>query len=230
MPKPPIRLETVFSTVTQAGFVSRGAFLLTDRERIGALAEIRTIVLIGVAGRLGWDAFAKSQEARDGERHPLDRFSRRVIDGLARDLGGIALYPFGGPPFFPFQRWARRAEPVHPSPIGLLIHPRYGLWHSYRGALSFADALDVPPSKAVPSPCDSCAAKPCLGACPVGAFSLLGYDVPACVAYLRAAEGAECMERGCLARRACPIGADQAHGPEQAAFAMRAFVRAQEAP
>jgi len=37
------------------------------------------------------------------------------------------------------------------------------------------------------------------------------------------------MERGCLARRACPVGVAQAHGAEQAAFTMRAFLEAREA-
>ena len=37
---------------------------------------------------------------------PLDRWSRRLIERLARELGGRALFPFGGPPFLPFQRWA----------------------------------------------------------------------------------------------------------------------------
>ena len=77
-----------------------------------------------------------------------------MIEALARDLGALALFPFGGPPFWPFQQWARRSEPVHPSPIGLLIHPRYGLWHSYRGALGFREALDVPELAAAPSPCE----------------------------------------------------------------------------
>jgi hypothetical protein len=227
LPEPRTPIEPVFSAVERAGLVARGAFHLADGEREGPLADVHTIVLVGVTGRSGWDAFAMSEEARDGAKHPLDRWSRRIIGGLAQDLGAVALYPFGGPPHLPFQRWARRAEPVHDSPLGLLVHPRYGLWHSYRGALGFAEALDVPAWEAARSPCESCAAKPCLAACPVGAFSVRGYDVAACVAHLRAAEGAECMAGGCLARGACPVGADRAHGPEQAAFAMRAFRRAQ---
>jgi hypothetical protein len=219
-------IESVLSAVVRAGLVPRGAFLLPDKERVGALANVRTIVLIGVTGRSGWDAFAASGEARDGVDHPLDRFSRRVIGGLAHELGAVGLYPFGGPPHFPFQQWARRAEPVHPSPIGMLIHPVYGLWHSYRGALGFPEALEVSPSEAAPSPCDSCAEKPCLGACPVGAFSVGFYNVPACAAHLRSSAGADCMELGCRARRACPIGSEHAHGREQATFAMRAFRRA----
>ncbi len=226
LPQPRMSIEPVFSAIERAGLVPRGAFLLADGERAGALADIRAIVLIGVTGRSGWDAFAASGEASDGAGHPQDRWSRRVIDGLARDLGASALYPFGGPPHFPFQQWARRAEPVHPSPLGLLIHPTYGLWHSYRGALAFADALDVPAVEAAPSPCEACRGRPCLSACPVGAFVVGGYDVPACAAHLKSAAGADCMERGCRARRACPVGAAHVPGPEQASFAMRAFRRA----
>jgi ferredoxin len=219
----------VFTAVERAGLVPRGAFRLGKSEQDGELAGLRTLVLAGMAGRDGWSAFAASPEAADGAEHPLDRWSRRVIETVARELGAKALFPFGGPPFWPFQQWARRAEPVHPSPIGLLIHPRYGLWHSYRGALGLSEALAVPEPAAVPSPCESCSGRWCLKACPVGAFSGEGYDVAACVNHLQGAAGADCMGFGCRARRACPVGAEHAHGPEQASFTMRAFLRAQGA-
>ncbi len=221
--------ETVVSAIDSAGLAARGGFRLAQSERHGALADVGALVLIGVAGRRGWDAYAASPEAGDGLEHPLDRFSQRVIDALGAELGAVPLYPFGGPPHWPFQQWARRAEPVHPSPIGILIHPTYGLWHSYRGALGFADRLDIPALVASASPRDSCRERPCLSACPVGAFSLGGYHVGACAAHLTSAAGGDCMTGGCLARRACPVGAEQAHGPEQAAFTMRAFLRAREA-
>jgi hypothetical protein len=221
-------IETIFSAIECAGLAARGAFRLTESERAGALADARTIVLIGVAGRRGWDAYAASPEARDGLDHPLDRFSRRIIDALGAELGAVALYPFGGPPHWPFQRWARRAEPVHPSPIGVLIHPTYGLWHSYRGALAFVEPLDVPPLEAARSPCETCRGRPCLGACPVGAFSADGYDVAASAAHLKSPAGADCMTGGCLARRACPVGAEHRHAADQAAFTMRAFLRARQ--
>jgi len=79
-----------------------------------------------------------------------------------------------------------------------------------------------------PSPCDSCASRPCLSACPVGAFGADGYDVGACAAHLRRPAGLACMDGGCLARRACPVGGEHAHGPAQAAFHMRAFLRARD--
>jgi ferredoxin len=222
-------IETVLTAVAQAGLVPRGAMRLGDSERDGELADVRTLVLTGLAGREGWIAFAASPEARDGVDHPLDRWSQRVIEALAGEHGAKAFFPFGGPPFWPFQQWARRAEPVHPSPIGLLIHPRYGLWHSYRGALGFRDALDLPKPVAVPSPCESCSGRWCLRGCPVGAFSAAGYDVAACIGHLKSATGADCMDGGCRARRACPVGAEHAYGREQANFTMRAFLRAHDA-
>jgi ferredoxin len=215
--------------IRDAGLVSRGAFHLADADRTVGLETVATIVLIGVAGRQGWSAFAESSERRDGAPHPLDRWSRRVIDRLAFLCGGRALYPFGGPPYWPFQQWAMRAEPVAPSPLGLLIHPEYGLWHSYRGALAFEKMLAIPAFEPQPSPCESCAAQPCLSACPVGAFSRRGYDSARCATYLRSEDGRDCMEGGCLARRACPAGADHRPDPDQASFHMRAFLTARDA-
>jgi hypothetical protein len=218
---------TVFAAIERAGLVPRGAFLLEKSERTGELADVQTIVLAGTTGREGWDAFSASPEASDGLADPLDRWSRRVILGLARDVGAKALFPFGGPPFWPFQRWAQRAEPVHFSPIGVLIHPYYGLWHSYRGALGLPEALHVPEPATVRAPCQSCEGRWCLRACPVGAFSDAGYDVAACAGHLRSAAGADCMGLGCRARRACPVGAEHAYGPGRAHFFMRAFLRGQ---
>ncbi|MGO9769644.1 MAG: hypothetical protein ACLPSW_08850 [Roseiarcus sp.] len=220
----------IASAIERSGLIARGAFALDDLDRRAGLEGVSAIVLVGAAGARGWSAFADSPEARDRAADPLDRWSRRVIGALAAALGARALYPFGGPPHWPFQRWAMRAEAVHASPLGLLIHPDYGLWHSYRGALAFAEPIAVPAFAQRPSPCETCASRPCLGACPVGAFTTQGYDVAACAAHLRDERGLACMDGGCLARRACPVGADYAHGPAQASFHMRAFLKARGAP
>lgn len=223
-----VEIESAFEAIRRAGLVPRGALRLVESERRGPLAGVRTIVLAGMAGRDGWSAFAASLEAGDGLHDPLDRWSGRVIGALAQEIGATAFFPFGGPPYWPFQQWARRAEPVHPSPIGILIHPRFGLWHSYRGALGFSERLAVPEPEANPSPCDSCLGRWCLKACPVGAFSPGAYDVAACVGHIKSAAGADCMRFGCRARRACPVGAEYAYGREQANFLMRAFLRGQD--
>ena len=185
--------------------------------------------MLGFVGRAQWPSFTASPEAADGHDNPLDRWSRRVVGALAAELGAVALFPFGGPPWLPFQRWAMKAEPVRLSPLGMLIHPDWGLWHSYRGALALVERIDLPGPSDRPSPCDTCAAKPCLSACPVGAFALERYDVDRCVAHLRADAGRECMELGCRAREACPVGADHRYGREQASFHMRAFLASRNA-
>jgi hypothetical protein len=216
----------IVRAIEQRSLAAHGAFALDDDERQGALADVATIALVGLDGRRGWAAFSASPEARDGGADPLDRWSRRVVGALARELGARALFPFDGPPHWPFQRWAMRAEPMHASPLGLLIDPVDGLWRGYRGALAFAERLAVPPVRATASPCEICVARPCLSACPVGAFTSAGYDVAACAAHLRRPAGHACMAGGCLARRACPVGAGRAPEPAQAAFHMRAFLAA----
>ncbi|MEJ1936720.1 hypothetical protein WDZ92_41540 [Nostoc sp. NIES-2111] len=223
-------LRRLLEAAGSAGLVFRGAFSPAPEDGVpDARPGVRTgtLVLLGFAGRQGFPAFAASPEASDGAPHPLDRWSRRVIEGLAEQVDGAALFPFGGPPWLPFQRWAMRAEDVRPSPLGLLIHPERGLWHSYRGAVALQETYaGEEVARAGAGPCDTCPTRPCLSACPVGAFTREGYDVDRCAAQLRSPAGAACMDGGCLARRACPVGAEHAHTPEQAAFGMRAFLSA----
>ncbi|HXT07881.1 MAG TPA: ferredoxin [Roseiarcus sp.] len=219
-----LSLAAVSAAAQAAGLAPRGALWLDEAERSGPLVAARTVLLLGAVGSDGWPAFAASAEAADGQRHPLDRWSRRVVTELAQRFGAMALFPFEGPPYFPFQAWGARAEPLYVSPLGMYIHPRYGLWHSYRGALAFAEALDLPPREQGASPCDSCVGRPCLAACPVGAFTAAGYDVAACADWLRSGDGGTCLAGGCLARRACPVGRDFTQRPQQAALHMAAFL------
>lgn len=95
----------------------------------------RVLLLFGNVGSSLWPAFSHSSEYRDGAPDPLDRWSRRMGRTLAHAWSGVALFPFDGPPWHPFGQWAQRAEPMHPSPLGILIHPEYGLWHAYRFAV-----------------------------------------------------------------------------------------------
>lgn len=215
-----------------AGLLARGGFHPAAGD--GAPTGTATVILVGNAGPAMWRAFSEAMPPaeRAGARHPLDDWTRRVVGAIAGALGATAVFPFDGPPYPPFQRWALKTGGVFPSPIGPLIHPEFGLWHAYRGALAFAEKLALPALPAAASPCDGCAAKPCLSACPVGAFTVetappARYDVPQCVAHVTSAAGTDCLGGGCLARRACPVGRDYAYGPEQARFHMRKFLAAQ---
>lgn len=222
-------LEAVAARLAPHGLIARGAFHPSDADGVPAGPDggaARTLVMVGNAGPAMWDAFSRSTEAGDGAPDPLDRWVTRVLDGVAATFGAWPLYPFGGPPWLPFLTWAQRAEAVHPSPLGMLIHPDYGLWHAWRGAVAFAAPLDLPPPDIRPSPCATCAERPCLSACPVDAFSPAGYDVPACAAHIAGPDSGSCVPLGCAARRACPAGRDFIYAPAQAEFHMRAFLGA----
>jgi epoxyqueuosine reductase QueG len=112
--------------------------------------------------------------------------------------------------------------------LGILIHPEYGLWHAYRAALLFAESIELPPRADARSPCDTCAGKPCLSACPVHAFTNTGFDDRACTGHITQAAGRPCMDGGCLARNACPVAPALRYGAPQLQFHMAAFRRARQ--
>ena len=179
----------------------------------------QTLILIGPLEPDFWDHVTAQPEWLDGQPNPLDRWSRRVIGRLACSLGGKALFPFGGPPWHPFIAWAKASGRAFTSPVELLVHDYAGMMVSYRGALALKERLELPPTG--PSPCLSCEDKPCLSACPVNALTDGHYDVPACRSYLD--QGAECLHKGCLARRACPISQGYGRLEVQSAYHMRQF-------
>ena len=209
--------------LAEHGLILRGGFHPGSDE--AELAGVGTVVLVGNAGPAMWEAFAPHIDAAP---NPLDRWTRRVLEPIARKFGARAAFPFGEP-HWPFQRWARRAESLHPSPLGVLIHPEYGLWHAWRGALLFDEILALPARQEAASPCDSCVDKPCLTACPVGAFSRAGYDVDACAGHL-SGPAADCLSIGCRARNACPVGGAWRYPEAQLHFHMAAFARAVASP
>ncbi len=188
-------------------------------EEAGLPKGTRTLLMIGPGGAGYWPHI-RAQPEWDGIADPVDRWSRRVIGRLACDLGAKALFPFGGPPWHPFYQWALRTGRVWDSPVRLLVHAEQGLMVSFRGALALKEVLDLPPT--VDRPCNACP-KPCMTACPTGALTPAGYDVPACHAFLDTDAGQDCMERGCAVRRACPLSQSYARLPEQSAYHMRQF-------
>ena len=98
-------------------------------------AEYSMVALVGNTGSSYWPYFSQSSEFIDGDPDPLDRWSKRIAADIAVEFSVQPVFPSDGPPYFPFQRWAYRAEGLSASPLGILIHPHRGLWHSYRFAL-----------------------------------------------------------------------------------------------
>lgn len=214
-------------SLREHGLFVRGVTRLSDVEieTYGLNAEQSEIALVGNTGSSYWRQFSRSAEYLDGAAHPLDRWSRRIAASIAQALPLRPLYPFEGPPYFPFQQWAKRAEALEQSPIGVMMHPEFGLWHSYRFALQGSDLQRETAHAPVVSPCLACESKPCLHTCPVDAFGDDGYAVDICADYLRQTPQAGCHQRGCLARHACPVATEFRYVDAQGAFHLRAFLQ-----
>lgn len=211
----------ILAAIARSGFAALGWFAPVAGDGVPGQAQF--VILIGNAGPAMFRRFARE---RDPARDTLDGWTRDVVDRLAADLEARAVYPFDVSPPWPFLTWARRAGAGHVSPLGLNIHPVYGLWHAYRAALLFPVTFDLPQPSPGAHPCETCRDRPCLSACPVAAFDGKGYDVAACIRHLRPTPDSTCVSRGCLARHACPVGQDFAYAPAQAQFHMRAFLAA----
>ena len=232
-PTPPSRLA-LNAALTSHGLRLRGGWRPGPEDVIPHLPGGKKAAVVWMVGGVGsqlWPTFKASSFFQDGLDHPLDRWSRAIGEILATRWGGLALYPFEGPPFYPFQQWATRAEPLQNSPMMLRIHPEHGLWHAYRFSLALAEVLpgDLPPATPArdahkPSLCLACAGQPCLQACPVHAYTGTTFELNACADHLKTLQGQACMQMGCKARRACPVGQQHTYVPEHAAFHMNAFI------
>lgn len=207
--------------------ILRGGFLFRQDEAAPAGMSggpARAILLVGQAGDAPWPHFVRWRQSHPDVTNPLDTWSREAIGAVAQAVGARAVSP-SDRPYLPFQQWAMRAEGLKPSPLGILMHPRYGLWHAYRGALLFEEEIEIPDAGPKVHLCDTCAGKPCLKACPVGAYSVSGFDHAGCLSHVRGGQGGPCRSGGCLDRNACPYGTEYRYRPEAQAFHMAAFAR-----
>lgn len=217
-------LPELTSTLSDNGLELLGSFEPHQRDNwfVGREQQPRAIALVGNVGSLIWPHFDAARQTR--KELTLDQWTEEVVDSIASAFGLDVVYPFKGPPYYPFIQWAKRTGRLFSSPIGLTIHPDYGLWIAFRAALlldsSLGDEL-----KAASHPCDSCQDQPCLSACPVGAFAAEAYDFDACLSHL-ATPANICREGGCLARIACPVGSDHRYQKPHATFHMNQLLRA----
>jgi len=187
---------------------------------LGVMGVTEDKILVGASPQM-WPVFTQSVEFQDGQKDPLDRWSKRIIGGIAASHGWTTAYPSDGPPYAPFIAWALATGRFWQSPSGMLVHDVAGLMISIRGAL-LTDSQRT--DSTTLNPCIPCENSPCAATCPVDALSAeRGYDVPACHAYLNTEPGRDCLENGCKARRACPISHRFGRDPEQSAFHMKAF-------
>jgi ferredoxin len=217
--------RSIESALEPSGILLRGTLdfragegpMLTDRR------PAASVLLLGNVGSSIWPAFSAWNHGCDGP-DPLDTWSKQIIGPLAEEFGGTAYFP-SDPPWQPFQRWAMRAEGLKPSPLGILIHPQFGLWHGYRGAIGFPQLVGEGVTIGR-HPCDSCQTKPCLSVCPVNAVDIDpgNFTISSCRDHLETREGRDgCMGSGCLARNACPVGVGYRYETAQMRFHMQAL-------
>jgi hypothetical protein len=216
-------VDGISGDLEAVGLILRGG--LVDSPSLPELPAGRkaaTLLLVGHAGSSHWARFSEWRRTDSGP-DPLDRWTRSVVEPVASRFGATALYPFERP-WWPFQRWIMEIEGLKPSPLGILIHPEYGLWHGYRAALAFEDRLDVAKPVVLAHACDDCVDRRCIPACPAHAFDDGMFVPEPCRNHLAVAAGqAGCMRSGCLARNACPVGRNYRYCDDELRFHMNAL-------
>jgi hypothetical protein len=221
-------LEVIRPALATHGLILRGGFNFSPDETAPPGSSgfpAKSVLLVGQAGDAPWPHFLRWRQSQPQElSNPLDTWSREVIGAVAEEFGARAVSP-SDRPYLPFQQWAMRAEGLKPSPLGILMHPEYGLWHAYRGALLFDVEIPIQAPEAVIHLCDACPGKPCMKACPVGAYSPDGFAYQDCLDHVRGSAGGPCRTGGCLDRNACPYGTAYRYPADEQAFHMAAFMR-----
>lgn len=189
--------------------------------------------LVGNAGPSMWRSFDASDEKIDGNPDPLDRWTRKVVTKIGDEAGLVSRFP-SDKPWWPFQRISARVMGLKQSPLGILIHPEYGLWHAFRALLLVEPETEIvshlkglsPDPEAVIHPCDSCMDKPCISACPVDAFGSIGaarIDRGRCLSHVVSGATPHCLDMGCYSRSACPVGKEWRYGDAQLKFHMLSY-------
>tara|TARA_B100000963_G_scaffold327845_1_gene315912 strand:+ start:185 stop:517 length:333 start_codon:yes stop_codon:yes gene_type:complete len=94
-------------------------------------------MLIGPDEPFFWVIFKKSKEFTSGVKNPLNKWSKRIIDSIAKKFSGTAFYPFQNNPIIPLYDLALNTGKFWESPVKLLVHERRGLMVSFRSAIAF---------------------------------------------------------------------------------------------
>ena len=185
---------------------------LSDKRLEAAAIAGNRLILIGNAGPAFWRALqANANTGSD----PVDNYSHQLAKRFVEEYlyaSAEILYPGAGA--LPLQYLGALAGWHYPSPLGVGIHPQYGLWFAYRAAV-LTDA-PLAPSKPLPgvSPCQHCTDRPCLSACPPRALAQPGApDLRRCLDW-RCTTESSCANT-CLARLACPVGREQRYDEPQ---------------
>jgi len=204
---------------SQIGLNVFGVAAGTSFQRL--LPGCQSVVVIGNGGRQMWTHFIEYLQADQrrfyDSQHPLDDFiehhiglvdptpppSRRWIRCAATENT-----------FIDFRSLARQAGLGLQSHMGLIIHPEYGLWISFRAAILTTEQLPLTEPVTNNSPCYDCpkyCEKNCIGA----AFVDTQFSINRCSKFHK--ESYLCHKQ-CNSRAACPVGIQHQHSEVQQCF------------
>ena len=177
----------------------------------------RQLLLMGHGGRRLWEVVSPMVE-RGAVADPIDTFTNTaLIRFFAEVLPGVAyciVYP--GSSLVPLQQLGKLVGWHHDSPVKVGVNAQWGSWFAYRALVLVDASLPVTPKIESVPPCSVCRDKVCLNACPGRAVTARAFDVNRCIAYRKLDEG-QCRAR-CMARLACPVGAEHRYSDAQLTY------------
>jgi hypothetical protein len=212
------RLHAVFNLINLPEDIRAGLALPMQQ------GNYTQLLVFAHAGKTFWRNLPRQPSQESHTEHPLDDYSRTQIEAILQrqvpNLDCQFLYPVGCTASdasqacrLDLQSLGKLAGWHHDSPLKLGIHAEFGSWFAYRAVLLCNSDFAPTATQTDVAPCESCALKPCISHCPAGAVTETGLDLDACTRY-RIQPESDCRSQ-CLARIACPVGAQHRYSPAQ---------------
>ena len=178
-----------------------------------------TILLLGPHEPGFWPALCDSPEWRDGAADPVDRWSRRVITGLADGLARRCIFLLEPSQLrFSLGPWPVTAPGSAPS--ACWCRPKRGLWSPIAALWNLIGKSKRLKRQHSPAP----DAPSLAHRLPSWRATGRQYDVEACRSYVQVGSMTTLPHDGCLARRACPVSQTYERDAAQSAYHMREFL------
>lgn len=222
--------QTISSPIlNDAGLNCQAVFELTQlspevREMLLArcpqAAQYKQMILIGHGGQRFYHALKESgaELVREEGKHPVDDFSVATVQRYLQqdwpECDYEIVYP--GAYTVSLQELGKLAGWHHASPFMVGVNQHFGSWFAYRCLVLANTALPLTVALGDASPCDSCASKICISACPAKALEGGEFNLIKCIAYRRLPES-KCRNT-CIARVSCPVGTEHRYPREQIAY------------
>ena len=178
--------------------------------------ESLSLILIGNGGPALWTTIPNTYRNRPD---PIDNYSiecaTAIADQMLEKHRYSILYP--GETFPPLQSLGELAGWHNPSPLGIGINKRWGLWFAYRCLILTDAALPEIRSDFGDHPCTTCTQRHCISACPAHALNdRFALELKRCVTY-RLKTGSHCSAN-CVARLSCPVRVEERYSMPQIAY------------